>query len=116
MIAAVALVVVSGLAAGVVPIKAASSSTSVGAGNVRAEQIAATSKPAKEAMAVLEKAAKSIRDPAIKRAVLDILAKPAPTFLSERLTDRAAQRQKLIDAALLDASVSVDALFPPHER
>jgi hypothetical protein len=84
----------------------------VGGGNARAEQIAATSKPAKDAMAVLDKAARSIRDPAIKKAVLDILAKPAPTFVA----DRAAQRQKLVDANLLDASVTVDAVFPPHER
>lgn len=116
MIAALALA--CNIAAGLVPapLQAAPVAVSVvvGGGNARAEQIAATSKPAKDAMVVLEKAARSIKDAAIKKAVLDILAKPAPTFLAG--ADAAQRRQSLVGARLLDASVTVNALFPPHDR
>lgn len=87
----------------------------VGAGNARAERIAQSSKHTQDAMAVIEKAARSIRDPAIKRAVLDLLAKPAPTFLGAWPGEdgRDEARQALVDTGLIDAAVTTSALLPP---
>lgn len=81
----------------------------------RATTIARQNQATNDAMEFLRFQAKKIKDPAIATATKDILENPAPTFMTlwPDAAARAQARQQLVDAGLLSADVTVDALFPP---
>lgn len=126
---ALALALALALAPGAVPADASRASSEAGpggastsdnargdgsagtSGNARAEGIAKQSAVTKAAMASLVDGARAIKDSKVRAVVLEMLAAPAPTFLS-RWPDRAAARQALVDAGLVDANVDAAALFP----
>ena len=85
--------------------------------NARAEKMAAQNPTAKSSYAFIVQTAKKIRDPKTRAAVLDILANPAPTFLSKYpdAPSREAVRARLVSEGLLAVSVTVTELFPPVE-
>ncbi len=84
-------------------------------GNERAARLAAANGDAKAALAYVQRQAATIRDPALRRAVQEILADPVPTFLATYpdVPSREAARQALVSTGLLPPETTVDALFPP---
>lgn len=89
--------------------------TGDGTGNAKATTLAKANLNAKMSYDFLVASAKTIKDPKVRSATLSILENPVPTVLS-RLPDaasREAVRTGLREAGLIDASVTVDQLFPP---
>jgi hypothetical protein len=88
-------------------------------GNARAAELAKRCAAAHESMAFLRAAADRLdrREAAIRSAVRDLLANPAPTFMVRFDTParRAEVRDRLVAEKLLDPTLGVDALFPPLE-
>ena len=85
-------------------------------GNARAIALAKTNLNAKMSYDFCVASAKTIKDPALKKVTLDILENPAPTFIATYgPAEKEAIRAKLLEAKLIDASVTVDALFPKIE-
>lgn len=101
MIAALALVVAAGIPGPDV------------SGNARAEAIAKESAPTRDAMTYLREAAAGVRDEKLRAIAVELLERPAPTFLA-LWPDKDGARKALVDAGLLDGGVTVDALFPPQ--
>lgn len=93
----------------------ASAAPAVELDNARAEKLAAGNATGKASYAFVVKSAKRIRDPKIRAAVLDILANPAPTFLTRHpdTPSRDAVRARLVEQGLLAIDVTVADLFPP---
>ena len=86
-----------------------------GAGNVRATELARTNLNARLSFDFLVATARTIRDAKLREVTLAILGNPAPTFLT-RLPDAASREAALVamrEAGLVDASVTVEQLFPP---
>jgi hypothetical protein len=83
-------------------------------GNARATAIAAHAPRAKAALAYIVEQAKRIQRAPIRTATRSIVENPAPTFMGAlvRPEDRARVRDRLVEAHLLDPSVTADALFP----
>jgi hypothetical protein len=84
-------------------------------GNERAARIAATNVRAKRAKQDIDAQAQQLKNPAIKKAVLELLAAPKPSFMDRFATPEARERVRaqLVDAKLLDAAVKTSDLFPP---
>lgn len=84
-------------------------------GLARADTLARQNQQAKDALAFVQFQAGKIHDPALKTATADLLANPAPTFMTA-WPDAAARedaRKQLADAGLIAADVTAEALFPP---
>jgi hypothetical protein len=85
------------------------------AGNEHAARIAATNARAQRALKDITAQVQQLKNPALKKAVLELLASPKPSFMDRYSTPEARERvrQQLVDAGLLDAAVKTADLLPP---
>ena len=84
-------------------------------GNERAALLARDNAQAQKSMRLIREKVATIKAPALKAAVTSLLDTPRPSFVN-RFADAAARdavRLALVKDGLLDASVTVEQLFPP---
>jgi hypothetical protein len=89
--------------------------SAVTAGNQQAMSLARSSSRIMAANDAVLAMADALKDQALRRATLDILRNPAPTYQLKSPTraDKEAVRQELLAAGLITDQVTVEGIFPP---
>ncbi|HEY7066727.1 MAG TPA: hypothetical protein VII06_34985 [Chloroflexota bacterium] len=84
-------------------------------GNAQAIKIADSSDFIKRARQATQELANRLPDQTIRRATLDLLGNPAPTYFLKAPTDtdKAQVRQELLNAGLIPAATTVEGIYPP---
>jgi hypothetical protein len=87
----------------------------VTAGNQRAMSLARNSSTIMAANEAAMAMADALSDPTLRRATLDVMRNPAPTYQLKTPTraDKEAVRQELLAAGLITDQVTIEGIFPP---
>jgi hypothetical protein len=89
--------------------------SAVTAGNQQAMSLARNSTTIMAANAAAMAMADSLTDPSLRRATLEVMGHPAPTYQLQSPTraDKEAVRQELLAAGLITDQVTLEGIFPP---